>query len=80
MSIRNDACTILRSHGINAYEQSSDIVIFAATSTRWTKVVGYTVSDNQKWTPERLATDIAHKVADLVSQPHTHEIEVPALV
>lgn len=80
MSIRNDAAILLREHGINAYEQSNDLVIFAASGSRWTEVRRFPVKEDCAVTAQMLANIIAHKVADLVSGPHTHEIQEAILV
>lgn len=77
MSIRNDTAAILRSHGINAYEQSTDIVIYSATSSRWEEVRRFPINEDQCLiAPQLLANIIARTVAELVAGPHSHDLEI----
>jgi hypothetical protein len=73
----NDACAVLRAHGINAYEQGGQAVIFAASTSRWMPVASIPVPpDLTGASPDRLAAYLAMRVSGLVASPHSHEVAV----
>lgn len=71
--IVEDACAVLRAHGINAYEQGGEVVIFAASTSNWTPVASFSTYTMSR---EQIIEYIAMKLSTLVAGPHTHEVLV----
>ena len=69
-----DACDraseILRAHGMNVYVQGTEMVVFAASTNRWQEVIRVHAHGT---TPDEIASFVAHKIADLVAGPHSHD-------
>ncbi len=69
---------LLRAHGIAAYEQKDEVVVFAISHDRWEEVVRIAATDpilrGSPRDEQEVASRIAHHIADLVTGPHTHEV------
>lgn len=64
------AAEILRAHGINAFEQDGEIVIYAASTARWDEVARF---QPEITTAQHIAETVAHAAADLCAGPHHHD-------
>jgi len=71
-----DACAILRRHGINAYEQGGAAVVYAASTSRWQPVAQLNAPARVMIDAPTLAKHYAEQVMDLCSGPHSHELVV----
>lgn len=65
------AAEVLRAHGINAYEQGGEVVIYAVKSGVWHEVVRLS---SKRCEPQQIANELAHRLADIVAGPHTHDL------
>lgn len=71
------AAEILRAHGINAFEQDGEIVIYAASTAYWQEVVRFEPTPT---TAQHVAETVAHQLADICAGPHSHDLTAPAIV
>ena len=72
----NDACEILRGHGINAYALPDLVRLYARRQDLWDPVMDIPNSTIPfgLLTAQSIAEVLAHRVADLCAGPHTHDL------
>lgn len=71
--LNEKACEILRGQGINAYEQAEEIVVYGCPAMWHNEVVRFSPIEIRGQTIQEIACNIAHKLAEMVAGPHTHD-------